>query len=207
MEHEFWHSKWAENQIGFHLNDVHPLLVQFWSLLKASKSDTVLVPLCGKSEDLDWLTIRHNKVIGVELSDIAVRSYFAERFYTPTVTQLDSHNILYQFDELSIYRSDFFTAPLTPVDIIYDRAALVALPSSLRQRYAQRLISLLNTNGSILLISVEHSLNKPTPPFSVPEDEVRSLFIGCEISELGYVERPDDKVNGERVWLIKRANL
>lgn len=206
MEHEFWHSKWAENQIGFHLNDVHPLLVQFWPSLKVSKTDSVFVPLCGKSEDLDWLTMRHNSVTGVELSDIAVRSYFAERFYTPIVTQLDSYNILYQFDELSIYQGDIFTAPLTPFDVIYDRAALVALPPSLRQNYAQRLLSLLNTNGSILLISVEHGLNKPTPPFSVRADEVRTLFKGCEINELGYVDLPDDKVDGERVWLIQPVN-
>ncbi|MEF1231228.1 thiopurine S-methyltransferase, partial [Vibrio fortis] len=27
---EFWHNKWAANQIGFHLEDVNPLLIEFW---------------------------------------------------------------------------------------------------------------------------------------------------------------------------------
>ncbi|HAH03924.1 MAG TPA: thiopurine S-methyltransferase, partial [Vibrio sp.] len=27
---EFWHNKWAANQIGFHLEDVNPLLIKFW---------------------------------------------------------------------------------------------------------------------------------------------------------------------------------
>lgn len=206
MEHEFWHSKWAENKIGFHLGDVHPLLTQYWSSTNADHDHTILVPLCGKSEDLDWLAAKHSHVIGVELSDIAVRSYFAERFYTPTVTQLDSFNSLYQFDELSIYQGDIFTAPLPHVDIIYDRAALVALPPELRQEYAQRLISLVNDGGSILLISVEHQLAKPTPPFSVEAEEISTLFNGCDILELGYVALPEDKVNGERVWLIKPNN-
>jgi thiopurine S-methyltransferase len=203
MEHEFWHAKWAANQIGFHQNDVHPLLKKYWSQTNAQKMDTVLVPLCGKSEDLDWLTTHHQNVIGVELSDIAIRSYFAERFYTPTVTQLDSFNTLYQFDELSIYQSDIFTAPLPNVDIIYDRAALVALPVSARHDYAKRLLSLVNVGGAILLITVEHQLRKSTPPFSVDAQEIKSLFVGCDIHALAYQALPNDKVDGERVWLIK----
>ncbi|TOL43691.1 hypothetical protein CGH96_25310, partial [Vibrio parahaemolyticus] len=29
-DQEFWHSKWASNQIGFHLEDVNPLLPAYW---------------------------------------------------------------------------------------------------------------------------------------------------------------------------------
>ncbi|MGX9418358.1 thiopurine S-methyltransferase [Vibrio sp. WJH972] len=203
MDHEFWHTKWATNKIGFHLEDIHPLLKRHWASTNASKESSVLVPLCGKSEDLDWLAERHQHVVGVELSDIAVKSYFAQRFYTPTVTQLDSFNCLYQFDELSIYQGDVFKAPLPSVDIVYDRAALIALPLEVRAEYAQRLLSLVNPGGSILLISVEHNLDKPSPPFSVEANEIRTIFVNCDCRELEYVALPDDKVDGERVWLIR----
>lgn len=61
------------------------------------------------------------------------------------VTPLNGQHELYQFDELSIYAGDFFTAPLTQFDNIYDRAALIALPSELRVAYAERIKSLLAT--------------------------------------------------------------
>ncbi|MGC9460848.1 thiopurine S-methyltransferase, partial [Vibrio genomosp. F10 str. 9ZD137] len=59
---DFWHSKWAANQIGFHLEDVNPLLIQYWPKTQPKRSDSVLVPLCGKSEDLVWLATRHDDV-------------------------------------------------------------------------------------------------------------------------------------------------
>lgn len=129
---EFWHNKWAANQIGFHLEDVNPLLIRFWSDLAPKRSEKVLVPLCGKSEDLIWLANQHDSVQGVELSQIAVRSFFAEHFYTPTVTRLNAQHELYQFDELTLFTGDFFTAPVESVDLVYDRAALVALPEEMR---------------------------------------------------------------------------
>ncbi len=87
---EFWHAKWASNQIGFHLTDVNTLLTDHWHTTQPKREDRVFVPLCGKSEDLVWLAEKHNDVQGVELSPIAVRAFFAEHFYTPTVTQISS---------------------------------------------------------------------------------------------------------------------
>lgn len=94
-DQEFWHSKWASNQIGFHLEDVNPLLPAYWHHANPKREDKVLVPLCGKSEDLVWLATKHDSVEGVELSQIAVRSFFAEHFYTPTVTPISGMHELY----------------------------------------------------------------------------------------------------------------
>lgn len=138
----------AANQIGFHLEDVNPLLIRFWSDLAPKRSQKVLVPLCGKSEDLIWLANQHDSVQGVELSQIAVRSFFAEHFYTPTVTRLNAQHELYQFDELTLFTGDFFTAPVESVDLVYDRAALVALPEEMRAEYAQRVLQLLKPGGA-----------------------------------------------------------
>lgn len=189
---EFWHSKWASNQIGFHQDDVHPLLIQFWPKLQPKREDKVLVPLCGKSEDLVWLASKHNDVQGVELSNIAVRSFFAEHFYTPLVIPVDARHKLYQFDELSIYVGDFFTAPIESVDVIYDRAALVALPKEMRVEYAERIKQSLNPGGRILLVTLDYNQDEMSgPPFSVTEQEVRELFQGYTITHL-YRDDADD---------------
>jgi len=182
---EFWHNKWAANQIGFHLEDVNPLLIQFWAETKPSYESKVFVPLCGKSEDLIWLASKHEDVQGVELSKIAVRSFFAEHFYTPLVTPVSGQHELYQFDELSIYAGDYFSAPIQPVDIIYDRASLVALPSDMRVAYVERLKSLLNPGGRILLVTLDYNQEEMSgPPFSIPRAEVEALFEGYNITQL-----------------------
>lgn len=182
---DFWHNKWAANQIGFHLEDVNPLLLKFWQHTSPSYDKKVLVPLCGKSEDLIWLASKHEDVQGVELSQIAVRSFFAEHLYTPTVTKISGQHELYQFDELNIYMGDFFSAPVEPVDIIYDRASLVALPSEMRVQYAERLKQLLKPGGKILLVTLDYIQSEMSgPPFSVPEQEIEQLFSAFKLTRL-----------------------
>ena len=212
MDQEFWQKKWASNVIGFHLPDTNPVLSEFWKALNPTREQTVFVPLCGKSMDLDWLAERHNSVSGVELSQIAVRAFFAERLYTPTVTTLSSTLELYDFDEFTIFAGDYFTAPIEATDLIYDRAALVALPKEMRSEYVQVLRSRLKEGGRILLVTLDYDQNEMSgPPFSVPEDEVRSLFSGMIITKLQRDEadavHPRIKKGltrfAEEVWLIK----
>lgn len=210
---EFWHSKWASNQIGFHLDDVNPLLIEHWHRTEPKREEKIFVPLCGKSEDLVWLATKHNQVHGVELSSIAVRSFFAEHFYTPLVIQLNAHHELYQFDELSIYTGDYFTAPVETYDIVYDRAALVALPEEMRKEYVERLKSLLNPGGRILLVTLDYEQHEMAgPPFSVPQEEIEQLFAEFSVERLhqdsANALHPKRAKKGlsrfaEEVWLIK----
>ncbi|MEI8632856.1 thiopurine S-methyltransferase [Vibrio sp. PP-XX7] len=213
MHGEFWHSKWAANQIGFHLDEENPFLLKYWSATSPTKSDTVLVPLCGKSEDLVWLATQHENVYGVELSDIAVKAFFAEHFYTPIVSHIDSRHSLYQFDEISLYQGDIFTSPLPCVDIIYDRAALVAIAPEQRTAYADRLVSLLNPGGRILLVTADYPQHERAgPPFSLPQADIETLFAGATVSLLCRDEadpsHPQIRKKGlsyfsDEVWLIK----
>jgi len=212
-DREFWHNKWAFNKIGFHLKEVNPLLIEFWDKTSPVSSDKVFVPLCGKSEDLVWLASRHTDVQGVEISDIAVRSFFSEHFYTPTVIKLDEGLQLFHFDELSIYAGDFFTAPIDNVDIIYDRAALIALPHDMREEYVEQLKSRLAKGGRILLVTLDYSQSEMAgPPFSVPEEEVKRWFSNYNITLLNRDDADSNHpkiVNkglsrfAELVWLIE----
>jgi thiopurine S-methyltransferase len=75
---EYWLKRWNENRIGFHKDGVNPLLEQFLPLI-AKQPGRTLVPLCGKSADLAWLVSRGHDVVGVDLSDIAARSFASEQ--------------------------------------------------------------------------------------------------------------------------------
>lgn len=206
MKHEFWHQRWAENRIGFHQLDSHRLLNQCWKLLNPKRDESVLIPLCGKSLDINWLAAKHANVVGVELSDIAVRSFFSENFYTPQVFKLPSGHSQYEFDEITLISGDFFTAPLETFPLIYDRAALIALPRDMRVQYADRLKSLLRKGGRLLLITLEHGdEEKVNPPFQISENEVRDLFAPLTVSLLAdYAEvGKNGREEKEFAWLIE----
>ena len=76
MEPQFWQERWAINQIGFHLSEVNPYLPRLWPSLNLPEEAKVLVPLCGKSLDLNWLTSQGHRVLGVEFSEKAVLAFF-----------------------------------------------------------------------------------------------------------------------------------
>ena len=78
MEHQFWHKKWETNELGFHQDDFNPVLVRHWAGLDIPGGSKVFVPLCGKSKDMLWLAGQGYDVVGVELSEIAARSFFEE---------------------------------------------------------------------------------------------------------------------------------
>jgi Thiopurine S-methyltransferase (TPMT). len=41
----------------------------------------VLVPLCGKSLDMDWLLDAGYKVFGIELSNIAIQAFLCRAWF------------------------------------------------------------------------------------------------------------------------------
>lgn len=178
MDAHFWHSRWQNNEIGFHNAEVNPHLRRFWPELGLAPGARVLVPLCGKSVDMLWLREQGYHVVGVELSPLAVEQFFVTAGLEVTVRQ---NRDLQHWSAagIEIFCGDLFAldaAQLGPVDGFYDRAALVALPPAMRRDYAGKLASLAGTAEG-LLISLEYS--QPLvdgPPFSVAAEEVAQLL-------------------------------
>ena len=153
---------------------------KFWNTAAPEKNGKILVPLCGKSLDMLWLAGEGYRVLGVEISEIACRDFFVEN-QLPYVRKDGAPFTRYSSGTIEIWRGDFFD--LTPDDmdgtlVAYDRAALIALPETMRTNYATHLATLLQPSGArIFLISMDYDENKMKgPPFSVPETEVRDLF-------------------------------
>jgi thiopurine S-methyltransferase len=179
MQPEFWHKKWASNQIGFHLPQVNPYLQRFWPQLDLEDSARVLVPLCGKSLDLLWLAHCGHEVLGVELSEKAVEDFFSEHQLDPAVSEQGPFNV-YRAGSIELWCGDFFA--LTPGDVadcsaLYDRAALIALPPAMREQYAVHLNRILPKGSQGLLITLDYDQDQMSgPPFAVVDDEVQRLF-------------------------------
>jgi len=204
MNPDFWHERWQRNEIGFHQQEFNVHLQDYWEQLAVPAGGQVFVPLCGKSRDLLWLRARGYRVLGVELSSIAVHDFFAENTLTPQVTRKGAFE-RYEADGLAILCGDFFDlAPemLQGVAGVYDRAALIALPPELRTRYASHSTAVLPAAAGTLLVTMEYPQNEMSgPPFAVREDEVRRLYdkrytVICLFSKDILAENPRFRERG-----------
>ena len=179
MEAQFWLERWREGRTHFHQERVTPLLQKYWPQLALPAGSTVLVPLCGKSLDMLWLAARGHRVLGVELSPLAVERFFAENRLQPRVHE-SRYGRHHRAGQIELICGDAFaldTAALADCAGVYDRAALIALPPDLRQRYAEAVCARLPAGCRGLLITLEYpQAEKAGPPFSVDEREVHALY-------------------------------
>ena len=218
MEKDFWHSRWSRNEIGFHQEEINSHLQSFWGDLSLPPDDKVFVPLCGKTRDLLWLRDRGHPVLGVELSEIAVDSFFRENGLQPRVSPQGEFKH-WEADGLTVLQGDFFQLSpghLEGVAAVFDRASLIALPASMRTRYAEKLEALLPGETEILLITLEYPQQQMDgPPFAVAEEEVISLYAGRHRVELLHTldilaENPRFRAKGidrleEKVYRLSAA--
>jgi thiopurine S-methyltransferase len=188
MEAEFWHERWSRGEIGFHQHDYNEFMQAFIHRLGLPEKGRLLVPLCGKSLDMLWLSQAGFHVTGVELSRQAIEDFFRENNIQ---AQLETRGSITWFlhGNLRIVCMDFFDVAdldIAPPDGVYDRASLVALPPRMRLRYAETLLSMLPPGCGILLITLDypqHEMNGP--PFSVSREEVDRLYgLHCSIEEI-----------------------
>jgi len=187
MVEEDWRGRWAKGRTGWHEPQGNAGLQAAWPPLPGNTR--VLVPLCGKSPDLLWLVRRGHDVTGVELSEIAVRDFFAENsieYQAVNDGRLDRYRAVDQ--PLTLYCGDYFEFDGSGFDALYDRGALVALPVDLRERYVTHTKSLLRPGASKLIITLEYDQTVVSgPPFSVPEREIATYW-----DDLNCVSKKDD---------------
>jgi len=214
MDAHFWHQKWEQNDIAFHERDTNPFLIKYFDLLSLSKNNRVFLPLCGKTLAIHWLLSNGYRVVGSELSEIAIKQLFSELAIEPKTKAINEIRC-YSADNIDIFVGDIFDLSrgvLGRVDAIYDRAALVALPETMRNRYTAHLMEITDRAPRLLIcLDYDQSL-LDGPPFSVTETEVHQYYQDSyDLTALASV----DVVGGlkgkcpakENVWLLKQRNV
>lgn len=211
MEASYWHQKWEQKDISFHESEANPLLIKHFAELNLPQGSRIFLPLCGKTRDAAWLLASGYQVAGAELSELAINELFKELGLEPEISKV-GQLIHYQSENIDIVAGDIFAVSaeyLGPISAIYDRAALVALPASLRKHYTSHLMSI---TGAVpqLLITYEYDQSlMDGPPFSVNTDEVKRHY-GASYQLKSVESKP---VNGglkgkvattETVWLLQK---
>jgi len=210
MEAEFWLRKWEENDIFFHGHAANPLLVEYFKRLALPKGSRVFLPLCGKTLDIHWLLANGYRVAGAELSTIAIEQLFTELGVEPAIAEIGDLD-RYSAEGIDIFVGDIFDLSrdvLGPVDAIYDRAALVALPDTMRGRYAAHVTDITGNAPQLLICFDYDQTAQPGPPFSIDAAEVEGHYgAAYGLTQLARVEvagglkgkSPADEI----VWLLK----
>lgn len=213
----YWLRRWQENAIGWHHEEYNPHLLGFWGLLAVPAGSRVLVPLCGKSRDLVWLSEHGYRILGVELSPLAVSAFFAEQGLEPDVEEGERFE-RWQAEDFEILCGDVFQlqpGELKGVAAVYERASLVALDPQQRRRYADLLTRLLPSGCRVLLVTMDYPQHEMAgPPYSVTGAEVKELFEEqFEITLLDTIDllRDSDRYQGyglsrlsEQIYLLQR---
>lgn len=217
MKNEFWHERWEKNEIGFHQNEINPYLIRFFPKIQMASGSKIFVPLCGKSQDMIWLQSQGLMVTGVEVSPLAIETFFKENDLRADRTS-NGKLVRWSSGNIEILCGDFFD--LNPSDLnrvvnIYDRASLIALRPEMRQRYSSHLISLLQDEVNMLLVTLEYPQKEMQgPPFAVKNEEIKMLYgkyfeINNLLEKDVLDESPYFKEKGltcliEKVYLLSR---
>jgi thiopurine S-methyltransferase len=179
MDAEFWKNRWTKNELGWHEGRANTMLAKHWPALGLSKGSLVFVPLCGKSADMTWLAAQGHRVLGVELSEIAVAAFFAENGLEPRRESRDGFDVS-SAGGIEIWCGDLFKLEprhLAGIAGAYDRASLYAMPPAMQPRYAAHLTQVLARGASILLVTFDTGeVERKGPPFSTSPEQVRALF-------------------------------
>ena len=209
MDAKFWHGLWENNHIPFHEDDASALLVGNFPALSLAANSRVLVPLCGKTRDIAWLLSQGHRVVGVELSELAIAQLFADLGVEPKIASYGKL-IRYSALNIEIFVGDIFDLRrdlIGGVSAIYDRAALFALPVETRDHYAAHLIEITNAAPQLLICFEYDQSVMRQPPYSVDGAEVSRIYsahydltlLDTIVIEGGIRGKPAQ----DTVWLLR----
>jgi len=213
MEASFWYEKWEVGQIGFHQNKPHDLLVKHIDKLSLEKNARIFLPLCGKTLDIAYLLENEFRVVGIELSEIAINALFEGLQISPEISTIANFK-RYQAKNIEIYMGDIFDLnadQLGTIDASYDRAALIALPLETRQRYSEHLANI-TRNAQQLSISLEYDQSIMNgPPFSVSNTEMKQHYakqydMKCLESNIDEKGLKGKIPATESAWILRPLN-
>ena len=210
MEPNFWHQLWKNNETGFQQNAANSLLVDEFKKLSLAETARVFVFLCGKTRDISWLLGQGYCVVGVELSILAVEDLFVDLGVTPSISTVAGLQH-FKAPNIDTFAGDIFDLQqryLGPVDAIYDRAAVVALPAELRGRYAQHVAHIsLEALQFVICFEYDQTLMQG-PPFSIDRQELIRIYGERYQIEPLALRSVDGRLMGrvpaqEVVWQLK----
>jgi thiopurine S-methyltransferase len=159
------------------------------------------------------LLARGYRVVGPELSEFAITEMFKEMALVPEILKIGKLT-RYSAKNIDMLVGDIFDVSaeyLGPINAIYDRAALVALPAPMRQQYTSHLVNTTNAAPQLLISYEYNQLLMEGPPFSVNENEVKQHYGATYHLKAVEIKNVEGGLKGkvasvETAWLLQKIN-
>lgn len=161
----FWDERFAADFTPWDAGGSPPAFLRWLDALGPAAGRRVLVPGCGAAYEVVALDDAGFSVTAIDYSTQAVaraRALLGDARADRTLRL-----------------ADFFAVDIAPVDFVYERAFVAALPPALWPRWAARVAQLLVPGGALAgLFVLEEAVPSPRrgPPFVTTLDELRALL-------------------------------
>ena len=143
----------------------------------------IFFPLCGKALDMKWLYDNGHEVVGVEISELAIKQFFEEsnlQYAEDDATNVKGKVFKSIDGRLSLYACDIFHFNKSiecQFDTIWDRASFTAINKKDRERYADLMMSLMKPESCMMLVTLKYDPQLFSgPPHFVPDEQIHSLY-------------------------------
>ncbi|GMH28040.1 hypothetical protein Nepgr_029883 [Nepenthes gracilis] len=148
-----WKRCWEEGLTPWDLGKPTPIL-QYLHQTGSLPMGRALVPGCGSGNDVVTLACPERYVIGLDLSDIAIRKARELSLSSP------------QANYCSFQKADFFTwHPFELFDLIIDYTFFCAIEPNMRSSWASRMRDLLKLDGELVTIMFPIDDHSGGPPY------------------------------------------
>lgn len=159
LDQQYWDIKYKTNDIGWDLGQVSPPIKEYIDAL-LDKNLRILIPGCGNSHEAVYLLSQG--FTNITLIDIA-----------PTLVEKLQEKFKNN-SNLKIILGDFFEHR-GEYDLILEQTFFCALPPTMREKYVQKMHSILSEKG-ILAGLLFNKTFESAPPFGGSRNEYEKLF-------------------------------
>ena len=184
---ERWTQRWEAGDTDWQRDKVRDIVVKWYDrMTNKGELKRILVPLCGKSQEMIFLHERGHEVVGIEISYKGCEEFFQEnniKFSVKVDANSGAEHILISDDSrITLYQGDLYAINkeyIKTFDAILDWNSFLAIDPSMREVYVSTLTCLLKPNGRMLLNTYEYPREEfAGPPCAINLSEVEKLYAG-----------------------------
>ncbi|XP_003382923.1 PREDICTED: probable thiopurine S-methyltransferase [Amphimedon queenslandica] len=203
---EYWEKRWEEGRTRWHRDYVENILKNHCDFLTAGGGKcSIFVPLCGKTLDMKWLAEEGHTVVGVDIVDLSAQQFFTENDIPFKKHSIEDFSVYEATDDaikIKFFVGDVFKISAECFDAVWDCNALVAINPQDREKYIQKIDSLLKPSGRILLTTYEYDKTlRNAHPFSMPPGDIEALFSSFNVQTAETIDETERfKTNFNLPW-------
>lgn len=171
-----WEKCWEQDVTPWDLGQPTPVIVHLHQTGALPKGRT-MVPGCGSGYDVVAMACPERYVVGVDLSDKAIKK------------AIELSSSLPNADYFTFLKEDFFTwHPTELFDLIFDYTFFCAIDPGMRSAWASRMESLLKPDGELITLMFPISDHDGGPPYKVSIADYEEVLHPLGFKAVSIVE-------------------